>query len=489
MNLLQIPQRFAARWLPVLTAAALAVSSCQVTKPLPVPTAARVPATFTPGTTHPDTASIATLSWRRFFADPNLVGLLDTAVQANPDLQIALQRVEIARSGYVAARGALLPTASAVAAASVDRFADYSGTGFTDTNNGRQLPTPTPDYFLGLRSAWEIDVWGKLRSRRKAAYSRVLASEQGRRLVQTALVAQVAQLYYELLALDSELAVLGKNDTLQARALEIVRVQKLGGRATELAVQQFTAQLLRTRGLEVEARQRIVAAENQLNRLLGRYPRRIARGRPIREQQLPAAVAAGLPATMLLRRPDVQQAELKLLAARADVAAARAAFLPSLTLTPYVGLNAYRAALLFSTPGSLVFGALAGVAAPLLNRSPLKAEYGRAAAQQQAAFYGYQRAMQVGFEEVVTSLRGVENYRQLYGLQTQEVAALNRAVAISNDLYTANYATYIEVITAQRSALEAELKLTTTRREQFQRLIDLYRALGGGWDAAATAAN
>ena len=149
-----------------------------------------------------------------------------------------------------------------------------------------------------------------MRSRREAAFARLLGSEQGRRLVQTALVAQVASLYYELLTYDNQLVVLGKNRTLQERAVEIVKLQKLGGRATELAVQQFTAQLLRTRSLEAEADQRIAATENTLNRLLGRYPQPIRRGRALVAQAVPTALSAGLPAAMLLRRPDVSYPQL-----------------------------------------------------------------------------------------------------------------------------------------------------------------------------------
>ncbi|MDQ2769368.1 MAG: TolC family protein, partial [Bacteroidota bacterium] len=297
-------------------------------------------------------------------------------------------------------------------------------------------------------------------------------------------VAQVASLYYELLTYDNQLAVLEKNRAYQERALEVVKIQKLGGRATELAVQQFAAQLLRTRSLAAEARQRISATENMLNRLLGRYPQPIRRGRALALQQLPAAVSAGMPAAMLLRRPDVQQAELELVAARADVAAARAAFLPSLTLSPYLGINAYTPALLLNTPGSLAYGLLAGLAAPVLNRSAVRAGYARSAAGQRAAYLGYQKIIQTGFEEVTTNLSGLANYREVADLRQQEVAALTRAVATANDLYRANYANYIEVITAQRSVLEAELSLTAARRQQFLLLIDLYRALGGGWTAA-----
>ncbi|MBC6605757.1 efflux transporter outer membrane subunit [Hymenobacter sp. BT188] len=467
-------------WL-ALVAGLLLVSSCQVSQPIARQNLPPAPATFAGAGS--DTSSIAAIPWHQFFADPRLVGLLDTALQANPDLLIALQRVEVARANVRIARGALLPFVDAGGSVSVDRFPPNGTRGPNTTNDGRAIPTPTTDYFLGLTSSWELDIWGRLRSRRKAAIARLLATEQGRRLVQTALVAQVASLYYELLALDTQNVVIGKNLRLQERALEIVKLQKLGGRATELAVQQFTAQLLRTQSLKAVVSQNIIRAENEINRLLGRYPQPIRRGRPIREQELPAVVVAGLPATMLLRRPDVQRAELELVATRADVSAARAAFLPALTLSPYVGLNAYKSSLLFATPSSLALGALANLSAPLLNRNFLKATLTQATAQQQAAYYGYQQAVQKGFQEVTTSLRGVENYRCVYELQEQEVVALTKAVEISNDLYTASYATYLEVITAQRSALEAELNLANTRREQFLLLIELYRALGGGWSA------
>ncbi|QJX48972.1 TolC family protein [Hymenobacter taeanensis] len=479
------------RFLPALAGLALA-TSCRVAAPTMQPAAASMPSRFAATTT--DSASIGALSWQEFFGDKNLIGLIDTALQANPDLRTAIQRIEIARATLQVQRGALLPAINGVASAGVEKYGDYTlnGIGNYDTNlspnvEGRQrIPTPTPDFFLGLRSSWELDVWGKLRQRRKAAYLRLLASEKGRHLVETSLVAEVARLYFNLLGLDNELTVLTKNQRLQERALEIVKVQKRAGRANELAVQQFTAQLLRTRSLEAETQQRIVATENELNRLLGRYPQHIARGLPILQQPLPAQVQVGLPATMLQRRPDVQQAELEMVAARADVAAARAAFLPSLTLTPFVGVNAYRASVLFNTPGSLAYGLLAGLSGPLINRNGLKADYRRSAAEQQIAYNDYQKAVQTGFEEVTTNLRGIGNYQRVFELQQQEVDALNKAVSISDDLYKANYASYLEVVTAQRNVLEAELNLTTTRRQQFLLLIDLYRALGGGWTASAT---
>jgi NodT family efflux transporter outer membrane factor (OMF) lipoprotein len=405
-------------------------------------------------------------------------------------LRVAVQRVEVFQAQYLARRGALFPTVSATGTGALDRYGKYTmtGVGNYDTNlsqnivDNQRVPTNlTPDLFVGLRSSWEIDLWGKLRSRRKAAYLRVLASEQGRNLVVTNLVADVARAYYELLTLDNQLAILERNARFQQEGLRLIKVQKEAGRVTQLAVQQFAAQALRTESLAYETRQRITETETQLNQLLGRYPQPIRRGPALPNQSgLPTKLSAGLPASALLRRPDVRQAELQLQAGRAEVDAARAAFLPSLTLTPYVGLNAFRANLLLD-PGSVVFGAVAGLAGPILNRAQYRADFREAVANNYEGYYRYQQALQTGFREVVVGLQGLENFQAVANLRAREVEQLTSAVATSNDLFVAGYASYLEVITAQRSVLEAELSLAESRQALLLQSVNLYRALGGGW--------
>ncbi len=480
-------------WRALLGGLTLLLGSCTVGQPVPEPAAPKLPARFAgANSASADTASAGALPWPNFFADPVLVRLLDTAVQYNPDLAQAAQRVALAQTDVLERRGALLPTVEVGARAGVDRYGTYTqnGVGNYDTNlspntrGDRRIPSSVPDYFLGLRSSWEIDLWGRLRNRRKAAQVRLLGSEFGRQLVQTTLVAEVARTYYEVLALDQELEILRRNARLQERTIEISRIQKQGGRATELAVQQFTAQWRRTQSLEAAAQQQLITAENRLNRLLGRYPQPISRGQGLLAQPVPAAIQVGVPTALLFHRPDIRQAEAELTAARADVEAARAAFLPSLTLTSYAGVNAFRTSLLLRTPESLALGALAGLTAPLFNRAYLKAEYGRATARQLEAYYGYQQATQRSVEEVATTLQGVGNLGRAFELRSQEVAVLNAAVATSNELFLAGYATYLEVVTAQRNVLEAELDQIAARRAQFTHVVDLYRALGGGWRLA-----
>ncbi len=464
----------------------LLLGGCQVPKML-LPLSARpAPVSFGSQT---DSVGIANQNWRVFFNDENLVTLIDTALRQNFDLRIATQRIEQARATFNYSQGFLAPQISAVASAGLDRYGrnTLNGVGNFDTNlspnvdGSRVIPNPTPDFFVGARSTWEVDIWGKLRSRRKAAYIRLLGSEKGRQVVMTGLVAEVARYYYSLLALDGELEIIQENIDYQKNALELVQIQKQAGRVTELAVQQFAAQLLNTRSRQGQVRQQIIEAENQLNRLLGRYPQPIARGLSLQFRELPGEVLTGLPAQMVLRRPDIQQAERDLQAANVDVEVARAEFLPTLNLTGYLGLNSFRVSTLVN-PASLAAGLLGGLSAPVFNRRFVRANYQGSVAQSREAFYRYRQTIVNGFSEVTTSLRGVENYQQVIELQAEEVRVLQQAVTTSNELFRSGYATYLEVITAQRSVLEAELALINSKRVQFLSLTNLYRELGGGWE-------
>ncbi len=467
-------------------AISLAATGCKPMQQLQQTEPVHLPASF-PGQS--DSSGIGSLTWKQLFTDKYLQRLIDTALHNNWDLQTAIQRVEIARANYLQTRGALKPSVQAVASAGADKFGDYTinGVGNYDTNlsgnldKEQKIPMPlTPDFFLGFRSSWEIDLWGKLRNRKTAAYHRMLSSQKGVRLVSTLLVSEVASRYYELLALDDKMKILRENIALQEAAVEIVQALKAGGRATELAVQQFTAQLFRTRGLAAEFRQQITETENELNLLLGRLPQQIERGQSILQHQLPETIKAGVPSSLLLRRPDIQQAEQELKASEADVEAVRAAFLPSLTITPYLGFNAFNTAALFN-PASIAYGVIGGLASPLLNRDALKGDHKRAAAASQEAFYSYQKAIMSGYHEVVTNLSEMKNLQKQFDMRSKETDVLRTAVSIANDLYLAGAASYLEVITAQKNVVEAEIGLITTKKEMLITLINLYRALGGGF--------
>ncbi len=462
------------------------LSGCKVSEKITEPKLITMPNQFSQQLNETDQP---VLLWREYFTDSILVSYIDLGLQSNLDLKMALQRVSMARANTSIAAGALLPSLHGVVSVGQQRFGEYTidGVGNFDTNLSanvppeKHIPINIPDYYTGFQSSWEVDVWGKLRSRKKAAAARFLASEKSQHLIKTILVTDIARYYYNLLTLDNKLEVIRENINLQQRAIELIVVQKEAGRATELAVKQFSAQLLNTKSLEALVLQEIIQQENQLNLLLARYPQPVIRGESILNQSLLQQINAGLPSRMLVNRPDIMQAEFQLVAARLDVQAARAAFLPSLNIAAGVGLQSFDASVLFTTPTSLAYSVIGGLTAPLFNRNLLKSEYRKASAMQMEAYYQYQQSILNGFQEVATQLSRIDNLQTSYDFKLQEVNTLAEGVATANDLFVAGLASYLEVITAQKSVLEAELMIAETKQFQFFAAIDLYRALGGGW--------
>lgn len=451
------------------------ISSCKIAAPPPLPIAATLPDSYVGDK---DTTMDGNMRWQHFFTDSVLADLIRTALASNLDLLTAVQRVEMARANYAIRQGALLPSFNFVGSTNLGNV-NQNMVGNADqtqrVNNLRE------EYFVGFQSSWEVDAWGKLKNQKKAAYARYLASQKGKHLVTTSLVAEVARLYYDLLAVDNELEIIRKNIDFQQTAVDMINIQKMGGRATELAVQQSTAQLLSTKALEKEKQQRIVELETAINFLLGRYPQHIERDKDISELTLPPTVNEGVPSALLLNRPDIRQAELELMAAKADVQAARAAFLPSISISPYAGFNALTTSVLFQSPESLAAGVLGSVTAPLFNKKRIRSDFNFSVANRYEAFYAYQKNIIQGFGEVLNNIQNISNLLATYALKEEEVNVLSNAVSTSNVLFTSGYATYLEVITAQKSVLEAELELANIKKEVFHSVIGLYKALGGGW--------
>lgn len=360
------------------------------------------------------------------------------------------------------------------ASVGADKFGDFTmnGVGNFDTNlsgninENQRIPThPTPDFFVGLRSSWEIDIWTKLGSARKAQQARILASQEYKNMIVTELIAHIATLYYQLLALDSELEVVMKNIQLQKEILVLIKTQKEAGRATELAVQQTQAQLYRTKSLQFLLENQITDLENQINFLCGRIPQKIARSRNFLENPMPV-VRVGVPVQMLRLRPDV--------------CSAQAAFLPSLTLDAYAGFHSFRSDVLFN-PASLAFGLLGGLVAPIFQNNTLKANHKISVARNYEAYFEYQKTLLRAFQEIQTFQKTLANLQLVYDLRNKEVEELQKAIVTSQDLFKTGFANYLEVITTQKAVLEAEIDLFEIRLHQFQYAIALYRALGGGW--------
>ena len=427
-----------------------------------------------------DSNSLVKLKPEQFFLDKELVNLIDTALQNNADLKMALQRVEAARANLLMSKGALYPSLDINATAGASKYGKYSMNGLgNEQTTGVPYPV-TPDYLLGFNSSWEVDIWGKIRNRKAAAQYRFLASEAGRNYLVTSLLSEVAYRYYSLASLNEELKIIRDNIKLQEQALEVVKLQKEGGRATSLAVKQFEAQVMKTRSMEYEVKQDITTNENELNFLLGRYPQAINLGMAPFNPDLFNTPGNGIPADLLQNRPDVVAAELELSASRADVAAAKAAFLPSVNIMASAGYNSFNTSMLFN-PASFAYGILGGITGPVFNKNVIKANYNAMLANHKGAYYQYGKTVMNAVYEVITSVETMENLKAQYSLSGQQATLLNDAVSIANDLYMAGYANYLEVITAQKNALEAELDVVKARKKILFSRVNLYRSLGGGW--------
>jgi multidrug efflux system outer membrane protein len=432
-----------------------------------------------------DTTNMANLAWRNFFTDTNLVSLIDTALKNNQELQITLQDIGIAKNDIRLRQGQLSPTVNARIGAGVEKVGRYTSQGAGDASTeiapGLETPDPLMDYSAIISANWEVDIWKKLHNGKKAAVARYLSTVEGKNFVLSNLIAEVASSYYELLALDSQLEIVKQNISLQKNALEIVKVQKLASRATELAVQKFQAEVLKSQSLEFDIAQRIVESENRINFLLGRYPRVIPRDKTRFLELEPVAVSAGIPSQLLANRPDIKQAELDLVAAKLDVKVARAEFYPSFAISAALGFQAFKPSYLVKFPESMLYSLAGDLAGPLINRNAIKAEFYSANARQLQSMYNYERTILNAYVEVSNQLSSINNLGKSYDLKSKQVAALTRSIEISNDLFKSTRADYLEVLMTQRDALEAKLELIDTKKEQLNATVIVYKSLGGGW--------
>lgn len=432
-----------------------------------------------------DTTNVGALPWKNYFSDPDLVNLIDTALKNNQELAITLQEIEIARNDIRVKQGLLLPSVGARAGAGVEKVGRYTSQGAGDASTeiepGKEVPDPLTDLSVGLYANWEVDIWHKLRNSKKAAIDRYLSTVEGKNFVLTNLIAEVANSYYELVSLDNQLTIVKQNIELQQHALEVVKIQKEASRATELAVQKFEAEVLKSQSLEFGILQQIKETENRLNFLLGRYPQAITRNQVNFASLVPAVVNSGMPSQLLSNRPDIKQAELDLEAAKLDVKVARAEFYPSLEISAGIGFQAFKPAYLLKTPESLLYNLAGDLAAPLINRNALKAEFNSANAKQLQAIYNYEKTILNAYLEVSNQLSNISNLEKSYTLKSKQVDALTKSIDISNDLFRNARADYLEVLMTQRDALEAKLELIETKKQQLSAVVNVYRDLGGGW--------
>jgi NodT family efflux transporter outer membrane factor (OMF) lipoprotein len=294
-------------------------------------------------------------------------------------------------------------------------------------------------------------------------------------------VAEIANSYFELMALDNQLEILKQNIKIQQDALAIVTQEKQAARVTELAVRRFEAEVLKNQSRIYHVQQSIIETENRINFLVGRYPQPIERNYKTFSDIVPNTIQEGLPSQLLQNRPDVRSAELNLAAAKIDVSVAKANFYPSLNLSATLGLQSYSPRLLGNAE-SVLYSIGGGLAQPLINRNAIKAIFFNANAKQVQAVYGYEQTLLKAFIEVANQLANISNMQKSYDLQKGQVEALTESINISTRLFRFARADYMEVLLTQRDAMESKFELVETKKQQLTAMVNVYQALGGGWN-------
>lgn len=429
------------------------------------------------------------LSYQSFFKDTLLNALIDSALVANPDLLIANARIMQARSNMVYTKGIRAPNLGLSINNGVQRFGAYTidGVGNYDTQFSpnltaeQQIPNPVPDYYAAFYSSWELDVWGKLKNQKKAALNRFMSSEFGRNAIMTDLIAELATKYYSLISLDKELQIIEENILLQENALELVRAQMESGHTTELGIQLINAQVLNAKSLHIEVEQEIMEIENAINILLGRFPQPVARSKFTEDSPFSTMLEVGLPADLLRQRPDIKMAEHELLASRADLKSARAAFYPSIVLSGTIGLQSFNAALLLDAPASITYNLLSGMIQPLVNRRLLKGQLMESTGREKEAYIRYEKTILTAFSEVYSLLKMKTNLDSITELKSSEVKVLEASVHTSKELFFSGRSTYLDIITAQEHYLNTQIQMLKIYQKSMCNQIRLYRSLGGGW--------
>ncbi|MFM9906856.1 MAG: efflux transporter outer membrane subunit [Nitrospiraceae bacterium] len=426
---------------------------------------------FRMGEPHADASSIANLAWWEILQDEPLQQLVRIALEENKDLQRAVAVVDEFQARAGLARSDFLPGVSASGSApALGRKTSFLVPGFVNPFN----------YYLQGNLAWELDLWGRVRRANEAARAELLSKEENRRAVVLQLVSGVAESYFNLLQFDAQLDI--ARGTLQSweESVRIARARLKQGVTSRLDLDQFVAARANAVVRTAELERQMVQAENQLSVLLGRKPFTIPRGRSLTDQVMPPSVPAGLPSDLLQRRPDLLQAEQELAAATAHVGVAKADRFPRISLTGLLGVSSPKLSRLFTDPAS--FGvAGVGVTAPLLNGPALGFQQEAAEAQARQAVAQYQERVLTAFREVEDSLVAVRTLLVQHDAQRQQVTALQSALRLAELRYKGGLASYLDVLVARRNLFEAELSLTGTRRLHLVSVVQLYKALGGGW--------
>lgn len=453
------------------------ISSCKVGKEYQRPTI-ELPKQFN-AIPFADTNSIADIEWKNFFTNGELQILIDKGLKYNHDLLIAMNRIEIAQQRVKQSKLIQLPEINFQATASINRPSDNSLNGISiGSFLGKKY---VENYQSIFTVSWEADVWGKLRTRKEATLAGYLETYEASKAVQTQLVANIAHGFYNLLMLDKQLEITKRNLVLNDSFVNATRLLKDAGVVNSLAVQQAESQRQSTALLIPQLEQNVSIQENALQILTGQLPGAMARNASLIEISVPENYPTGLPAAILSRRPDVRSSEMALMVANAQVGITKANMYPTLNITAGTGFESFKASNWFNIPNS-IFGLAAGtIAQPIFRRRELKTEFEVAKLQREEAVIQFRQSVLNAVGEVSDALVQLDKLKQQQEIAVGQVDTLQHAIFNARLLFKSDLANYLEVLTAQANALEAELNLASIQRQQLSAMVELYRSLGGGW--------
>lgn len=417
-----------------------------------------------------DSLSLADVSWKDLFTDAYLNKYIGEGLQNNLDIRIALQQMAAAEAYAKQGKAGYLPSISANATAMHQKS---SKNGQFGTSSSIEL------YELSGSLSWEADIWGKIRSNKRAAEAGFLQSVAAHQAVKTELVSQIANTYFQLLALDAQLDITRKTIANRESSVETIKALKEAGQVNEVAVDQNVAQYNNAKALEIDLETAIFKTENILSILLGKPAQNFERSK-LDDQSMTTDIVLGVPATLLQNRPDVMAAEYGLVQAFENSNIAKSNLYPSLTLTASGGLQSLELDNLFNA-NSLFANVIGGLTQPLFNQRKLKTQREVALAQQEQALLNFKKSLLIAGTEVSNALYAYNAETSKFEFRQNEVEALRNAESNSEELLKNGYANYLDLLTARESALSAELNVINSKLEQLLTVIDIYTALGGGW--------
>lgn len=459
--------------LPILYLLLVMQFSCKVVKPYEKPELGKINDHFR-GDSGIDTASITELRWKDFFKDTILQRYIQEAIQNNYDIKIAVEQFKIATNYLSQSRAMYFPNLNAGPAISYQSPSQHTQLGQIIGDRRHNVL-----YDIGADFNWEADIWGKLKSNERAARAEALQSEFTQQVVLSRIVAEVADTYFELMALDEQLIILDTTITNRNNNVIVTKALKESGILTEVAVQQSEAQEMNVRAQAIFTQAQIRMLENYLCLLMGRSPSNIQRGN-LNTQLLPDNLKAGVPAQLLRNRPDVIAAEFDFVTAFELTNVARTNFYPALNITGSFGLQSLDASALF-TPEAIFFNILAGLTQPILNQRRLKTQLANSKNQENIALLNYKKTFLTATHEVSDALFAMQSQNEIASIKKIELEAYLNAIEYSKELVNYGMANYLEVLRATDNALNTELAMINAKYGYLSASVKLYRALGGGW--------